>query len=68
VPWPELPFCLYFQLIFTKAGTGKALKLPCPSPGIKMGSPGGYRYKAKSEGTISWATIRYAQKGVWVDG
>ncbi|MCG3157442.1 MAG: hypothetical protein DKINENOH_04076 [bacterium] len=27
----------------------------------------GIRYKANSEGTISWATIRHAQKGVWVD-
>jgi hypothetical protein len=27
----------------------------------------GIRYKGNSEGTISWATIRSAQKGVWVD-
>ncbi|MDZ7268883.1 MAG: right-handed parallel beta-helix repeat-containing protein [candidate division KSB1 bacterium] len=36
----------------------------------RSGSSGnwiGIRYKANSEGTISWATIRYAQKGVWVD-
>ncbi|KAA0227168.1 T9SS C-terminal target domain-containing protein [candidate division KSB1 bacterium] len=36
----------------------------------RSGSSGnwiGIRYKANSEGTINWATIRYAQKGVWVD-
>lgn len=36
----------------------------------RSGSSGnwiGIRYKANSEGTISWTTIRYAQKGVWVD-
>jgi len=42
VPWSELPFCIYFQLISAKAGTGKVLKLPYPSPGFKMSSPGGY--------------------------